>query len=175
MATPTGSEQQLSTLHSRLHQLQAKERMIYEALASLVRFIKGEASKNFSKINDFREFKKLVLASVLSFSKARKKKVGVIEPKFNVKHYERTIVCACDSTYRDMAVQAASKDLTRDAIYELIASLRQDCQRISRQVKHLAGELRKTRLIPGGVRQLLNNVLEPANEDDSDTAAAQQA
>ncbi len=165
------SKPQPSELNNQLHTLEKKERKSYEALAALVRFIKGIKKQEWLKITDFCEFKKKVLASVADFGFKKKAKTTHPEPKFNVKHYERAILSASDPAYRDMAIQAASKDLTHEALGELITSLCRDCQRVSRQVKELATELRKGQ-VGNGVRQLWQNVVEPGADKDSEAAPA---
>ena len=161
MATVVQSAKNLK-LYNELHDLERKEKRTYEALAALIQFLKGGKKKEWPKMMDFSEFKKAVLAGAIDFNLNEKSEAAALEPKFNFKHYERAILCASDATYRDMAIQAASKDLTQEALVELMASLRRDCQRISRQVKELTIELRKSNPVREGMRQLWQNVVEPA-------------
>ena len=42
-----------------------------------------------------------------------------------------------------MTIQAANKDLTKEAMAELIAAISRDCRRISRELKETTTEWRK--------------------------------
>lgn len=97
----------------------------------------------------------------------RKKKTTPHEPKFNVKHYERAILSASDVTYRDMAIQAANKDLTEESMAELIAAISRDCRRISRELKETTVEWHKCR-VPLHVHQRWQNVVELDDDDEKE-------
>lgn len=120
-------------LYNQLCGLEKKEKQTYEALAALITYVNGE--KLEWETDDFNKFKKGVLAAVGELHICEEKKTPANEPKFNVKYYERAILSASDVTYRDMAIQAANKDLTEEAMAELITTISRDCRRISRKLK----------------------------------------
>ena len=128
-------------LYKQLCGLEKKEKQIYEALYALITYINGE--KQEWGTDDFNKFKKRILAIVGELPICKKNKISTNEPKFNVKHYERAILSASDVTYRDMAIQAANKDLTEEAIAELIVAISHNCRQISRQLKEITVEWRK--------------------------------
>lgn len=137
----TQSTQQSKT-YTELNKLEKKEQKIYEALASLINFLNGK--KHELKLSaNFSKFKNEVINAIAQLELKQKHKNATVEPKFNVKHYERAIICASDPSYRDMAIQAASKDLNREALEELVKSLLRDCRQIAKQMKVLAAELRQ--------------------------------
>ncbi|MFW0072416.1 MAG: hypothetical protein AB8Z23_00315 [Coxiella-like endosymbiont] len=151
-------------LYNQLCGLEKKEKQTYEALAALITYINGE--KLEWGTDNFNKFKKGVLAIVgeLPICKknkmlCKKNKMLTNEPKFNVKHYERAILSASDVTYRDMAIQAANKDLTEEAMVELIAAISRDCRQISRKLKEITTEWRKCQ-VPLHVSQKRQNVIE---------------
>jgi inorganic triphosphatase YgiF len=159
----------LSKRQDQIAQLEKKEKKAYEAFAALISFVKGIKKQNALKISDFSKFKKAVLASGNEFVLRQKSKTCANETKFNVKHYERAILCASDATYRDMAIQAANKDLTPEAMQALIIAIRKDCQLVSRQLKELLGETRKRYPVVQGVRQLWQQVV--ARDEETEPAA----
>lgn len=132
----------LPHLRARLHELEKKEKRIYEALAALLNFLLGEKKHELKTTHRFSSFKKTVLTAATEREFCRKSKSNAVETKFNVKHYERAMQCASDPTYRDMAIQAASKDLNQEAMEELIMALCKDCREASRLVKEAASECR---------------------------------
>lgn len=148
-------------LYDQLCVLEKKEKQTYEALAALITYMHGE--KLEWKTDDFNKFKKGILTTVSELSICEKKKTLTNEPKFNVKHYERAILSASDVTYRDMAIQAANKDLTKEAMEELITAISRDCRRISRELKEITIEWRKCQ-VPLHVNQRWQNVVELDDE-----------
>lgn len=144
-------------LYNQLCGLEKKEKQTYEALAALITYINGE--KLEWGTDNFNKFKKGVLAIVGELPICKKNKMLTNEPKFNVKHYERAILSASDVTYRDMAIQAANKDLTEEAMVELIAAISRDCRQISRKLKEITTEWRKCQ-VPLHVSQKRQNVIE---------------
>ena len=167
MAKPAQSavKRQYNNLRNQLRSLEKKEKQTYEALAALVLYVKGK--KRDWKKDNFSKFKKAVLTSVGDLSICAASRPNSSEPKFNVKHYERAILCASDSTYRDMAIQAASKDLTKEAMGDLITAIRRNCRCVSRQVKETLMEFRKCQPACDSVRQVWQNVVEPIAESSS--------
>ena len=133
---------QQARLYSNLCTIEKKEKQTYEALAALVTYLNNKQQK--LEVTDFNKFKKEVLKSAGELALCGKAKGIGHEPKFNVKHYERAILCASNSTYRDMAIQAANKDLNEEAMGELIAALSRDCRRISWKLKEIVSEWRKS-------------------------------
>lgn len=158
--------QESSKLYQQVTDLEKKEKKAYEALAALMQFVKMGKKLDLFKIDEYNDFKKAVLAGVADFDCRRKSKLSNAEPKFNVKHYERAILCASDATYRDMAIQAASKDLTEDARLELILALRRDCCQISRQLKELASLIDKKHPVVEAAGQLWQNVVDSVQEKE---------
>ncbi|MFW0083034.1 MAG: hypothetical protein AB8Y67_01415 [Coxiella-like endosymbiont] len=144
-------------LYNQLCGLEKKEKQTYEALAALITYINGEKLEWVT--DNFNKFKKGVLAIVGELPICKKNKMLTNEPKFNVKHYERAILSASDVTYRDMAIQAANKDLTEEAMVELIAAISRDCRQISRKLKEITTEWRKCQ-VPLHVSQKRQNVIE---------------
>lgn len=133
---------QYSKMRVQLHEVEKREKRTYEALAALINYIKGIKKYDVKAYTDFFEFKKELLAAVTKL-KVKQHKMSNREPKFNVKHYERAIKGASDATYRDMAIQAANKDLNHEAITELVTALHKDCREVTKQVKELMVELHK--------------------------------
>ena len=80
-----------------------------------------------------------------------KNKIPPNEPRFNVKHYERAILSASDITYRDMAIQAASKDLTEEAMAE---THRRYLSRLSQNFKRVDGANARLPFMSGEVSLL---------------------
>lgn len=150
-------------LYSLLCTLEKKEKQTYEALAALVTHLDGK--KREWETDNFNKFKKAVLTSIGDLTICEKTKTNNHEPKFNVKHYERAILCASDATYRDMAIQAANKDLTEEAMGELIAAIARDCRRITRELKETTTEWRKCQPV-SSVRQVWQNVVELDDEKE---------
>ncbi|WP_315957691.1 hypothetical protein [Coxiella burnetii] len=146
-------------LYHQLCDLEKKEKQTYEALAALVVYIDGKERE--WETDDFNKFKKTVLASAGDLAVCEKAKAAAGEPKFNVKHYERAILCASDATYRDMAIQAANKDLTDEAMGELIAAISRDCRRTTRELKEIISEWRKIQTLPNSVQKLWQAAVEP--------------
>lgn len=161
---------QQSKLHCEINDLEKKERKIYEALAALINFINGKKRELKLSVS-FSKCKQEILNAVAQLEVTKKYKNTTVEPKFNVKHYERAIMCASDPCYRDMAIQAASKDLNREALAELVTSLHRDCRQISKRTKELTAELRRKQ-VKTNARNLLH-VIEPmVDKDDAGTVAA---
>lgn len=158
MIKPTTSmmPEQQSETYAELNKLEKKERKIYEALAALINFLNGKKLE-LKLTTNFSKFKNEVIRAIAQLEGKQKQKNITVEPKFNVKHYERAIICASDPTYRDMAIQAASKDLNREALKELVSSLRRDCRQISKRIKELTSELRRKQ-VKTNTRNLLKVV-----------------
>jgi hypothetical protein len=154
---------QSAKLQNQLGFFEKKEKQAYEALAALVGFIKDGKKQPCLNIHDFNKFKKCVLASIADLKLCNKPKSAQQEPKFNVKHYERAILCASDVTYRDMAIQAANKDLTKEAMHDLVMALRKNCCQASRQIKETISEIRKSYAEARDMPQLWHNIVEPLN------------
>ena len=149
-------------LYNQLCGLEKKEKQTYEALATLITYVNDE--KLEWETDDFNKFKKEVLAIVGKLSICEKNKIPTNEPKFNVKHYERAILSASDVTYRDMSIQAANKDLTKEAMAELISAISRDCRRISRKLKEITIEWQKCQ-VPLYVSQRWENIIELDDEE----------
>ena len=152
------------TLNNRLSELEKKERKTYEALAALIGFLDKNKKCELKTYKNFTTFKKEVLSATVPFD--LKKTTTGCEPKFNVQHYERAIKCACDTAYRDMAIQVANKDLTHEAMAELVEEFRKDCRKATRCVKAMRAEIRKSQPIKNSVRRLLKNVVDPVVDDE---------
>ena len=157
--------QQKEKLNVKLSVLEKKERKTYEALAAVINFLNKGKKGKLAPCKSFSTFKKDIISAVGQLSVKRKLKTASAEPKFNVKHYERAIKCAADATYRDMAIQAANKDLNHEAIGELVEEFKKDCRQSTRSVKELRAELRKSEKM-NSVRRLLKNVVDPIVEDE---------
>jgi len=159
---------QESETYVELTNLEKKERKVYEALAALINFLNGKKLELKLTAN-FSKFKNEVIRAVAQLEDKQKQKNTTVEPKFNVKHYERAIICASDPTYRDMAIQAASKDLNREALKELVSSLRRDCRQIAKRIKELTTELRRKQ-VKTNTRNLLKVV--ELDEEEAVTTSA---
>lgn len=153
-------------LYSNLCTLEKKEKQTYEALAALVTYLDNK--RQGWELSDFNKFKKEVLKSAGELALCEKAKGAWHEPKFNVKHYERAILYASNSTYRDMAIQAANKDLNEEAMGELITALSRDCRRISRELKEITAEWRKSRALFPNYNPLWQSMVEPIFEESTE-------
>lgn len=160
-----------SKIQSQLNEAEKQEKKIYEALAALINYIKGVKKYQLKTPTDFPKFKKDILEAVAKFE-VKKHKASGCELKFNVKHYERAMKCASDTTYRDMAIQAANKDLNQEAMNELVIALSKDCREATRLVKSLSLELDKIERARKESPQLFSNVVEPAVEEETESARA---
>ena len=159
--TSKDNRTQSSKAQMKIIELEKKEKKTYEALAALINFVEGRGKYTINAVTNFVKFKKEVIVVALQLKSKRKQKASSLDPKFNVKHYEHAIRCASDSTYRDMAIQAANKDLSREAMVELIVALHKDCRDASRRVKESMVELRKLKKVNGDdVRQIFQGVVE---------------
>lgn len=160
---------QQSKLYSKLNELEKKERKIYEALAALINFI-NDRKRELKLSASFSKFKKETLNAAVQLEIKKNHKNTILEPKFNVKHYERAIICASEASYRNMAIQAASKDLNREALDELVILLGRDCRNISKRVKELSVELRQTQAKTKA--HSLLHVVEPVVDDEATAISA---
>lgn len=156
-----------TALESKLNDLLKKEQKVYEALATLINFLSGQKKIETKFIKSFLVFKKEVVAAVRQFEPQHKKRKATHEPKFNVKHYERAIMCASNPSYRDMAIQAASKGLNCEAMSELVLSLHRDCLEIGKKIKWLSLELRKMHQMRAPTCEPLQTVAEPLDDEES--------
>lgn len=129
-------------LANQLCDLQKKEKQSYTALSALIACITGENPVD-QQVMSFSQFKKVVLSSVAAIKKNIHFKPHSHEPKFNVKHYERSILCAYDASYRDVVIHAACKDLNPEAQSELLESLSKSCRLLTRKVRQINAELRE--------------------------------
>lgn len=151
-------------LQTQFDTLQKKEKKTYEALNALLYFFKeGKKPECVKEIIDFKSFKKMVLETADHLNEPTKSKIC---ERFNVKHYQRAIVCAQNNSYRDMAIQAALKDLNKEALADLITAIRKECCQVSKQVKELTNEIRRTSPMVEGVKQLWHQVLDPTATEE---------
>lgn len=162
---------QQSKIRSQLNEAEKQEKKLYEALAALINYIKGVKKHELKTAIDFSTFKKDLLATVTKLEIKKHKSNG--ELKFNVKHYERAIKCASDITYRDMAIQAANKDLNQETMNELVMVLYRDCREASKQVKEWTVELHKLERENKNAGYLFQNVVEAVTpEEETEPARA---
>ena len=118
--------------------LQAKEKQSYNALSAVIDFVQGQQrhTHEYKSSTDFDRYKRVTLMRV-----ARLKLKGATmagsnqENQFNVMHYQRAILTASQSNYRNMAILAAKHNLTAQALIKLVNLIKKSCIKLSKEIK----------------------------------------